>query len=195
MSTLWKVYGLACISSPFIQTVTALRKKIRDPRFPLFPEPIIEIDRTIRAPFRCPLGHLDAQDLYDSLFNDHIWDSLTKIQQLNTFAEMDDSLEGDEYCRMVGLACSDPWIGKRNPQATGFRQALRKDPHQAAKDYGFYINDNIANNISKGMTDEVIDIMNNIGADWCDVTTFNVTERDVYPRIVACFPPGWVKRS
>jgi hypothetical protein len=187
---------MACTNGDFIQKLMLpLRDRlINDPNFSKWPAPVLEIDKTIRTTLRCPTSHLDIQNLYDGLLNTNIWPKLAQVQAMGTFAPMPDGLENDEYCRMVGLAVTDPWRGKANPDAVGFRQALQKDPVQAAKDYGFYMTDHIAAYIKKGMTDNVVNKMNEICDEWFPLTECNITERLTYPRIEASFPPGWVKR-
>jgi hypothetical protein len=178
-----------------METMNHLRKRLKaDPEPQDYPAQIMEIDRAIRERFRCPIGHMDAQNFYDSLFNNKICEGLEKIQKGGSFVDLGNGPEFDEYYRMIGLACADPWRGKENPDAPGFRQELRNNPKATASKYGFYINDRIAQCISDGLTDLVVKIMELISEEWCDVTITNITERNLYPRIADCFPPGWVKR-
>ena len=195
MSNSWKVLGLGCMSDDFLNRVREVRSEIQPPM--ALGDALRRIDERVLVPFRCPLGHLEAQNFYDSIFNVGLWDKLQQIQRMGTFAAITDGLRHDEYCRLIGLACTDPWRGQ-GQVAVGFRHKLRANPAEAARNSGFLIDDEMTAKIVKGMTNSVMDLMDKIADDWEIITFFNTTERDRYPRfdnVFPQFPPGWVKRA
>lgn len=189
MSNTWKLYGLCCVDG---KVLNGLNQLAQDVATMTFDDAIVAIDK-FAMPRRCPMGHLEVQCFYDSLFNTNIWDGINKIS--GAFASMEASLEGDEYYKMIGLACMDPWQGSTWPNPTeGFRMDLLADPVKAAQAHGFFINAEIAQKLSDGLhKDGVLATMATISAEWDDFTLANLSNRKGFGRLTV-FPKGWVKR-
>jgi len=199
MSNLWQLYGLGSIDEPFLDLIEEKRQQFRELSFT---EAMTSIDIDILRQFHCPLGHLEAQLFYDTIFNVDFWKLSRSIQKTGAFQISGglDPLQLAEYRRVVGLACVDPWTGHDKPNATGFRQDLRHYGGDAVQRYGFLLDPRLTAQIRKGLDmpvpdrGTVFDVMNEIALGWCVGTCVAISNRAAYPRLLNNFPPGWIKR-
>jgi hypothetical protein len=213
MSTLWKLYGLAAVSQDFnvevgklIEIVNALNGDAEMSLDDKMKEAAAAIDPVMLDKFRVPIGHLDLQAFRDSLLIPKFWTRLASLQAKGVFSPapsaQNEPLLFDEYCRVIGLASTDPWIGNAAPNATGFRHELKANAQETVRKYGFALPDELADRIATGLTKQVeidgraatvFDVMNETSLFWEDGTFSNVTDRALYVR-TKTFPKGWVKR-
>lgn len=185
--------GLACCDERFLQGVSYLQKNI--PASMKYHDAVKEIDKILFG-FYCPLGHLDVQLFYDSLFNQAIWTNCKKVLDNGAFRGFKDPSKrsDDEFFDAVGLACVDPW----DKDPTGFRERMSVNA-KAYMDFGLRLEPEESDRIHAALSNPdgiVMNAMRAMADCWDPITRDMVTLRAGYPRLKPNqFPPGWVKRN
>jgi hypothetical protein len=202
MSNVWKVFGLACVSEAFLKAVTELKPGLTAEAD--YHKRIVMIDNLLLGQtWRIPVGHLEIQLIHDAILLDGFWDPLKTILGASPFGPLPadkDKLHADEYYRVIGLCCVDPWK-QEGVDMPGFRDSLRTsvDANKTVSDAGFLLDPNDAVHIQNGLKAVVPDppklavsaLMDTFSMRWDDITLNSIQNRDQYGPLIVT-PPGWV---
>jgi hypothetical protein len=199
MSNLWKIFGLASTRKDFLNDIQKLREGIPARSFnnEVYHSALGPIDHFLFS-WNCPLGHLDLEYFYDTIFCRTLWTNFGKVlqlSQLDTSSLEPSDPQAQALWQVFGLACIDPWRNK-NPDGTdhtGFRHLLRQDKN-APDRFGFKLNDAQKTQIYTAINRPgVLDAMQDVAMCWDPGTFSMLLNRSEYPRLQPVqLPPGWI---